>query len=229
MAQTRPDDLVVEALRSLRTSLHFGMLDASTNTILFTSAAPGAGKSFTAVNLAAVAAQAGQKVCLVDADLRKGYLRRFFDREKGAAGLAEFLAREKTLDEVLIQGPIPGLSVITSGRFPPNPSELLMRPEFEALLNTLNDRFDLIIVDSPPALAVTDPVVIGRYTGATIVVARHLETMVGELEAVRRTFETAGCKLTGAILNGYKITEGSSYGGQYQYYNYRYSYKSDRN
>ena len=229
LAVVKPDDLVIEALRSLRTSLHFGMLDAKTNTILLTSAAPGAGKSFTAVNLAVVVAQAGQKVCLIDADLRKGYLRRYFDREKGAAGLAELLALEKTLDEVLIQGPIPALSVITSGRFPPNPSELLMRPEFEALLKTLNDRFDLIIVDSPPALAVTDPVVIGRYTGATLVVVRHLETMVGEVEAVRHAFETAGCKLTGAILNGYKVTEGSRYGGQYQYYNYRYSYKSDRN
>lgn len=229
LALSKPDDLVIEALRSLRTSLHFGMLDAKTNTILLTSAAPGAGKSFTAVNLAAVAAQAGQKVCLIDADLRKGYLRRYFNREKGTPGLAEFLAREKTLDEVLIKGPIPELSVITSGRFPPNPSELLMRTEFEQLLNTLNDRFDLIIVDSPPTLAVTDPVVIGRYTGATIVVARHLETMLGEVEAVRRTFETAGGKLTGAILNGYKLTEGSRYGGQYQYYNYRYSYKSDRN
>ena len=228
LAQSRPDDLVVEALRSLRTSLHFGMLDAKTNSILLTSAAPGAGKSFTAVNLAVVAAQAGQKVCLIDADLRKGYLRRYFNREKGTPGLAELLARERTLDEVLIQGPIPELSVITTGRFPPNPSELLMRAEFETLLATLNSRFDLIIVDSPPALAVTDPVVIGRYTGATIIVVRHLETMMGEVEAVRRAFETAGTKVTGAILNGYKASEGSRYGGQYHYYNYRYSYKSDR-
>lgn len=228
LALSKPDDLVIEALRSLRTSLHFGMLDAKTNTILLTSAAPGAGKSFTAVNLAAVAAQAGQRVCLVDADLRRGYLRRYFHREKGTPGLAELLAKEKTLEEVLIEGPIPNLSIITSGRFPPNPSELLMRAEFEALLTTLNQRFDLIIVDSPPALAVTDPVVIGRYTGATIMVARHLETLLGEVDAVRRIFETAGVKVTGAILNGYKVAEGERYGGQYHAYNYRYSYKSDR-
>jgi tyrosine-protein kinase Etk/Wzc len=226
-AMVRPDDVVIEALRSLRTSLHFGMLDAKTNTILLTSAAPGAGKSFTAVNLATVAAQAGQKVCLIDADMRKGYLRRFFGKEKGTPGLAELLAREKTLDEVLVQGPVEGLSAILSGRFPPNPSELLMRSEFEDLLKSLNDRFDLIIVDSPPVLAVTDPVVIGRYTGATIIVVRHMETMMGELDAVRRTFETSGVKVTGAILNGYKASEGSRYGGQYQYYNYRYAYKTD--
>lgn len=228
IALTKPDDLVVEALRSLRTSLHFGMLDAKTNTILLTSAAPAAGKSFTAINLATVAAQAGQKVCVIDADLRRGYLRRFLGKEKGTPGLAELLVKEKTLEEVILPGPVEGLYVITSGRFPPNPSELLMRADFEDLLQTLDKDFDLIIVDSPPALAVTDPVVIGRYTGATIVVARHLETMVGEIEAVRRTFETSGVKITGAILNGYKVAEGAKYGGQYQYYNYRYSYKSDR-
>jgi tyrosine-protein kinase Etk/Wzc len=229
LAVTKPDDLVVEALRSLRTSLHFGMLDAKTSTILLTSPAPEAGKSFTAVNLAVVAAQAGQKVCLVDADLRRGYLRRYFGKDKDTPGLAEVLARRKTLDEVLVEGPVEGLSALLTGRYPPNPSELLMRPEFEALLKELDARFDLVIIDSPPALAVTDPVVIGRYTGATILVARHMQTMLGEVEAVRRAFETAGGKLTGAILNGYRETEGSRYGGQYRYYNYRYSYRSGKN
>lgn len=228
LALEKPDDLVIEALRSLRTSLHFGMLDAKTNSVLFTSAAPGAGKSFTAVNLATVAAQSGQKVCLIDADLRKGYLRRYFGKEKATPGLAEFLAKEKTLDEVLIKGPVEGLSVIVSGRFPPNPSELLMRAEFESLLDTLNGRFDLILIDSPPTLAVTDPVVIARFAGTTILVARHLETMLGEVEAVRRIFETAGAKIAGAVLNGYKASEGSKYGGQYHYYNYRYAYKTDQ-
>lgn len=227
LALLRPDDVVVEALRSLRTSLHFGMIDAKTNTVLFTSAAPNAGKSFTAMNLAVVAAQAGQRVCLVDADMRKGHLNRFVGYEKGAPGLAEFLAHEKLLEEVLLPGPVVGLSMILSGRYPPNPSELLMRAEFGALLGTLNDRFDLIIIDSPPALAVTDPVVIGRFTGATILVARHMETMLGEIEAVRRAFESVGSKVTGAILNGYKASDVSKYGNPYQSYNYRYSYKNE--
>lgn len=229
LAATKPDDIVVEAMRSLRTSLHFGMLDARTNTVLFTSAAPEAGKTFTTVNLATVAAQAGQRVCLIDADMRKGYVYRYFGKPKGTPGLAEFLAKEKTLDEVLIPGSVEGLTVILSGRYPPNPSELLMRSEFEAMLAELNTRFDLVIIDSPPTLAVTDPVVISRYVGATILVTRHLTTMMGEVEAVRRVFETAGSKITGAILNGYKATEGSKYGGRYHYYNYRYSYKSGRN
>ncbi len=228
LAQVKPDDVVVEALRALRTSLHFGMLDAKAKSLLLTSAAPGAGKSFTAVNLATVAAQAGQKVCLLDADLRRGYQRRFFSKPKGTPGLAEVIAREKTLDEVLVQGAMPGLQAVLTGRYPPNPSELLMRAEFEALLAELDSRFDLVIIDAPPVLAVTDPVIISRYTGATILVVRHMETMMGEIEAVRRTFETAGTKLTGAILNGFKAEAGSAYGRQYYYYNYRYSYKSDR-
>lgn len=230
LALSDPDDLVTEALRSLRTSLHFGMLDAKNNSLLLTSAAPGAGKSFTAVNFAVIAAQGGQKVCLIDADLRRGYLRRYFGKPRNNPGLSELLAGEKTLDEVMFHGPVAEgmLSVITAGRFPPNPSELLMRAEFTKLLDELNERFDLVIIDSPPTLAVTDPVVIGRLSGATILVARHLETMPGEIQAVQHSFESAGVRVTGAILNGYKVSEGSKYGGQNYYYNYRYTYKSDQ-
>lgn len=227
-ALANPDDPVVEALRSLRTSLHFGMLDAATKTLLVTSAAPGAGKTFTSVNFAVVAAQAGQRVCLIDADLRKGYLRRYFGKDKASPGLSELLAGEKTLHEVMFEGPVEGLRVLTSGRFPPNPSELLMRAEFEGLLKALSEAFDLVIIDSPPALAVTDPVVIGRFTGARIIVARHMETMAGEIEVVKRAFETTGSKITGAILNCFRVEEGARYGAGYHYYNYRYDYKSDR-
>ncbi|WP_035841438.1 polysaccharide biosynthesis tyrosine autokinase, partial [Allgaiera indica] len=226
LALSQPDDVAVEALRSLRTSLHFGMLDAATKTVMLTSAAPAAGKSFTAINLAVVAAQSGQKVCIIDADLRRGYLRRFLGRSKDTPGLSDYLAREKTLDEVMIDGPVEGLSVILTGRFPPNPSELLMRAEFQTLLTDLDARFDLVLIDTAPVLAVTDPVVIGRYTGARIVVARHMQTMAPELDAVRRAFEHAGSKLTGAILNGYKLSEAAKDGTQYAYYNYRYAYKS---
>jgi tyrosine-protein kinase Etk/Wzc len=225
LAIAKPNDLVVEALRSLRTSLHFGMLDAKTNSVLLTSAAPGAGKSFNAVNLAVVTAQAGQRVCLIDADMRRGYLRRYFGVERNTPGLAEVLAGERAAEEVMISGPVDGMSVLTSGRFPPNPSELLMRSSFTELVESLNERFDLIIIDGPPALAVTDPVIMSRSVGATIVVVRHLETALGEVGAVRRAMETSGSKLAGAILNGYRDM-GRGYGSDY-YYNYRYTYQTD--
>ncbi|OWY05099.1 MULTISPECIES: polysaccharide biosynthesis tyrosine autokinase [Thioclava] len=222
------DAVTTEALRSLRTSLHFGLLDAQTNSIQVTSAAPGVGKTFLSINLAVVAAQAGQRVCLIDADMRKGYLARFLHLPKTVEGLSDYLGHEKALEEVMRDGPVEGLKVITSGRYPPNPSELLMRAEFGTMLRQLDSEFDLIIVDAPPALAVTDPVVIGRSVGASIVIARHLETMQGAVRAVQASFEAAGTSITGAVLNGFKAEAAERYGGHYQYhYNYRYSYKSD--
>lgn len=225
LAITDPTDLVVEAFRSLRTSLHFGMLDASTRSLAITSSAPGAGKSFTSVNLAVVTAQAGQTVCLIDADMRRGQLRKYFDVAKNTPGLAEYLAGEVSLDEVLIEGPLPGLHFLPSGQFPPNPADLLMRKALPELVETLNTRFDLSIFDCTPVLAVTDPVVISRSVGASIAVVRFAATPIGEVHAMHKAYENAGLKLNGAILNGYDPQQAK---GQYGYsygYNYRYEYK----
>ena len=214
-----PTDLAVEGFRSLRTSLHFGMLDAKTRSVAITSTAPGAGKSFTAVNLAAVAAQSGQTVCLIDADLR----RRYFQMEKNRPGLADYLGGQATLDEVMVQGPVEGLTFISTGRFPPNPSELLLRSNFAELIDLLDKRFDLTLLDCPPVLAVTDPVIIGRLTGAIIGIIRHDVTPMGEIAAMQRTLETSGVRLAGAVLNGFdprKVKAGS------QNYSYRYDYKA---
>ena len=227
LAITQPEEIAVEALRSLRTALHFGMLDAATKSVQLTSAAPEAGKSFTSVNLAVVAAQAGQKVCLIDADLRRGYMRRYFGLVEKVPGLSEYLSHSHTLDQVLRKGPVEGLDFIASGHFPPNPSELLMRQDFQDLLIQLNESYDLIVVDSPPTLAVTDPVVIGRYVGATLVVVRHLETSINEVEAVMQAFRMSGAKITGAVMNGYRPELGARHGGRQQSYSYRYSYKSE--
>jgi len=222
VAITDPGNIAVEAFRSLRTSLHFGMLDAPTNALVIISPAPGAGKSFTAANLAVVMAQGGQRVCLIDADLRRGQLRKFFGKPKNTPGLAEYLGEEKTLDEVLLDGPVAGLSFISSGRYPPNPTDLLLRSRMHELLALLAPRFDMVILDAPPVLAVTDPVVLGRIAGAILLVARFDSTQIAEIEATRRTLETAGLKITGAVLNGYDPRKAgtSRYG-----YSYRYDYK----
>ncbi len=225
LALEHPDDVVVEALRSLRTSLHFGLLDAKTNSVLMTSAAPGAGKSFSSVNLAVISAQAGQRVCLIDADLSRGYLRRFFGVERNRKGLAEFLAGHATLEEIIMPGPVEGLSFITTGQMPPNPSELLMRPAFGELLRQLDARCDLTLLDAPPTLAVTDPVIMARRAGATIMVVRHAQTTPEEIEAVRKSFEHGGARLAGAVLNGYRAQPGEYRRGSY-HYNTRYSYRS---
>lgn len=224
LAITHPTDLVVEALRSLRTSLHFGMIDAKSQSLLITSTSPEAGKSFTSVNLAAVMAQSGKRVVVVDADLRRGTLRRYFDTPRGSRGLSEVLSREAKLAEVVRSGPIENLFYVTAGNYPPNPSELLMRAEFEEMIKELSTDYDFVIVDAPPVLAVTDPVILSKYVGATMMVVRHKTTTAPELEAATRAFENGGSKFTGAILNGYRA-EASNRGGYYYYYNKRYSYE----
>lgn len=226
LAIEHPTDLVVEALRSLRTSLHFGLLDAKTRSILITSAAPEAGKSFTAANLAVVSAQAGQRVCLIDGDLRRGYLRKYFGIARHAKGLADYLAGDAALSEALYPGPVAGLSVMPTGRLPPNPSELIMRQSFSDMLVELDKDFDLILIDAPPTLAVTDPVIMGRSVGATVMVVRHRKTALGEVEAVMQTFATSGGRIAGAVLNGV-IADSLSYGNKYYYYNRRYAYKGN--
>ncbi|WP_279391869.1 GNVR domain-containing protein, partial [Shimia aestuarii] len=114
LAVTSPVDLAVEAFRSLRTSLHFGMLDAQSKSVLITSAAPEAGKSFTSVNLAVVAAQSGKKVCLIDADLRRGQLRKYFNLKKDTVGLADYLSDKRPLEGVVQPTDIEGLEFIPS-------------------------------------------------------------------------------------------------------------------
>lgn len=224
LALSDPGHLAVEGFRSLRTSLHFAMMDSRMNSVALTSPAPGVGKSFTAVNLAVVAAQAGQRVCLVDADIRRGYLRRYFDIPKNQPGLAEYLAGDAKLDKILNPGPIPKLSVITTGHYPPNPSELLMSSNLQDLMAQLDSRFDLIIVDTPPALAVTDPVIVGRQVGAIIAVARFDQTPLREIDAMNRLLRSSGVSIAGAVLNGFDPTRAKTSTGYA--YSYRYEYKS---
>lgn len=223
LALDQPDDLAVEAFRSLRTSLHFGMLDAASPTLTITSAHPKAGKSFLATNLAVVAAQAGQRVCLIDADMRRGHLWRYFNLQRNQPGVAEVLAGDRTIEDLMLPGPVAGLFVLPSGRYPPNPSELLMRVQLRQMLDWCAENFDLTLVDAPPALAVTDPVILSRSTGATILVVRHDVTAPGEIEASIKTFGAAGLRLSGAVFNGFDPRKA---GGGYGYgYGYRYEYK----
>ena len=221
-ALTHPTDLAIEGLRSLRTGLYFGMLDAPTRTVAITSTAPGAGKSFMAANFAVVTAQAGQKVCLIDADMRRGRLRHMFDVPRDTPGLANILAGEARLDDVLRETEVPGMLFLPPGKFPPNPAELLMRPVLGELMRELDDRFDLSIFDCPPVLAVTDPVIIGKAVGANLLVVRFDQTPEGEIMAARNVMEASGVSFKGAILNGYD--HAAAKGGQA--YSYRYEYKA---
>ncbi|NOR61297.1 MAG: polysaccharide biosynthesis tyrosine autokinase [Rhodobacteraceae bacterium] len=223
LAKTDPTNLSIEALRSLRTSLHFGMLNAKSSLLLFTSSRPGEGKSFLAVNLATVMAQAGQNVCLVDADIRRGYLRRYFGVPKTALGLTDVLAGDATLDEVIVIDPDTGLSFIPAGNYPPNPSELLMHENFATTCAALDARFEMTLMDAPPLLAVTDPVIIGKYAGMILLVVRHLFTQVGELNASLKALDNNDLKANGAVLNAYSPKASNKGTNDYSY---QYAYKN---
>ena len=223
LAKEEPTNMSVEALRSLRTSLHFGMLEAQKSILMVTSSRPGEGKSFLSVNLSVVMAQAGQNVCLVDVDIRRGYLRRFFGVEKGTQGLTDVLAGDALIQDVIQQDPDSGLYFVPAGKYPPNPSELLLHKNFAAVLDYLDSRFDLTILDTPPILAVTDPIIVGKYVGMTLLVTRHHVTNIGELKASLKAAETNGLKITGAVLNAYDAKKNTS---GYGNYSYQYEYKS---
>ncbi len=220
LAQKDPMDLSLESLRGLRTSLHFTMMDGRNNRVMLTGPSPGVGKSFVSVNLGAISAMAGKKVLIIDADLRKGNLHHAFG-QASAGGLVEFLSGELTLEDIIKPTGIPHYDVITRGVSASNPSELLMRPGFEHALEDLSEMYDMIIVDTPPVLAVTDACVAGKHCGTTLMVTRFDKSTAREIQLAKKRLEGSGLEIQGAILNGVKISSrGSS--GYYGYGTYKY-------
>ncbi|MFA0998200.1 MULTISPECIES: polysaccharide biosynthesis tyrosine autokinase [Pseudomonas syringae group] len=196
-----PSELAIESLRSLRTSLHFAMLEARNNVLMISSPTPGAGKSFVSSNLAAIIAQTGKRVLLIDADMRKGYLHRLFSLQP-KHGLSDTLAARLRCTEVINQTRIRHLDFISCGFAAPNPSELLMHDNFHKMLAELSPLYDLILVDTPPILAVTDATLVGRQAGTCLLVARFGMTTVKEIEACKRRLGQNGILIKGAIFNG---------------------------
>jgi tyrosine-protein kinase Etk/Wzc len=145
-----PEDDAVESLRSLRTTLHFALLDAQQNSLLITGSSPGLGKSFISKNLGAVLAQLGKRVVIIDADMRRGHINKEFGLPR-AMGVSEFVTGQATLENIIKPTSVPNLYVVTTGQIPPNPSELLMHSRFEELLKQLSEQFDNLIVDAPPS------------------------------------------------------------------------------
>ncbi|MCA0776865.1 polysaccharide biosynthesis tyrosine autokinase [Vibrio vulnificus] len=219
LAESNPADLSIEALRGLRTSLHFAMMEAKNNVLMISGPAPGIGKSFVSTNFAAVAAKTGQKVLLIDADMRKGYLQQCFGLN-WENGLSDLLSGKVTREVAVQSAKVENLDIITRGQVPPNPSELLMHPRFKELVDWASENYDLVIIDTPPVLAVTDPSIVGAIAGTTLMVARFGQNTVKEIDVARGRFEQAGIEVKGVILNAIEKKASSSYG--YGYYNYSY-------
>ena len=217
------DDIAVESIRSIRTTIHFSLTEAKNNIIAISGPAPEVGKSFIAANLGAILAQGGKKVLVMDGDMRRGYLHKYFNQDT-APGLSELLLGTHTLEQVIKADSYEGLYFISRGKNPSNPAELLSSQKFQALLSELSAQFDHILIDTPPALAVTDGVIIAQSAGVNLLVVRHAKTQMKELELTINRFEQAKVKVNGVILND--VQRGSGGYGYGYGYNYNYHYKA---
>lgn len=223
LAVKNSDDITIESLRSMRTAIHFALSSAKNNIIMISGPAPELGKSFISTNLATILAQSDKRVLIIDADLRRGYLHKYFNLDT-QPGLTELLNGQQSLDTVIRPTEVPGLSVISRGKSPANPSELLSSNQFKNLLEQMSEKFDHVIIDTPPVLAVTDGIIISQYTGVNLVIARYAKTQMKELELTLNRFEQAGVKVNGFILNDIqRSSAGYGYG-----YNYAYAYKANK-
>lgn len=215
-------DIAIESLRSMRTAIHFALMNANNNVIAISGPAPEIGKSFITTNLATILAQGGKRVLVIDGDMRRGYLHKYFNADV-KPGLAELLNRQNTYEEIVQNSAVENLFFVTRGKSPVNPSELLSTDQFKAFLDQASTSFDHILIDTPPVLAVTDGIIIAQYAGVNLLVARHGKTQIKELEITVNRFEQANVKVNGVILNDVQKGSAGSYG-----YNYAYAYTASK-
>lgn len=196
---------------------------------MITSTAPNDGKSFISFNLAMVMAQGGSRILLIDGDMRKGILRRQFGLSRNHPGLSDYLAKTAAWEDVVIHSPERSLDFIPTGAYPPNPSDLLASSAFDELIKATANHYDLVIVDAPPVLAVSDPGVIGQHIGMTLMVVQHLVTTKPEIQAAQKTLAGVGVRVGGVVLNQFDTARSryGQYGTKYGYYYGGYSYKYD--
>lgn len=203
LALDEPCDLAVEAIRSLRTSVHLATLEADSNVLMLSGVGAGVGTTFVCANLALVVAKAGRRVLLLDADLRKGTLHHVMG--DGAGGLSDVLRGRVRLDAAVQHTPVEGLDFLARGRMAPDPCDLLARPGWVVALDALSTRYDLVVIDTPPILTHADAALIGRHAGTRLLVARFGTNRAPELELARQRFAHEGIAIRGAIFNAIRM------------------------
>lgn len=196
LAVGNPADLAIEAVRSLRTSLHFAMLESKNNVLMICGASPNIGKTFVSINLAAVIAQAGQRVLVIDADMRKGYSHSLLNTG-WQNGLSDILSQQVSKESSVRKTEVENLDFIPRGTIPPNPSELLMGVRFKELIEWAEKNYDIVMIDTPPILAVTDAAIIGHNVGTSLMIARFGVNTVKEMEVSIRRFNQNGIDIKG--------------------------------
>ena len=219
LAQNLPTDPAVEAIRALRTSVYFTLMDAKNNVLMVSGATSSVGKSFVSTNLAVVMAQSAKKVLLVDSDMRKGYVHEMLHQPIGS-GLSDVLSGAMSFNEAIRTTEIEGLDFVSRGDVPVNPAELLMKANLETLLAEVSGRYDYVILDAPPIMAVTDAAILGQQAGTTIIVARYGLTTEQDIENCVVRFANSNVVVKGAILNGVEKSANNYYA--YEAYNSYY-------
>ncbi|MEX9975606.1 polysaccharide biosynthesis tyrosine autokinase [Providencia sp. Me1] len=215
LAIENPADTAVEAIRSLRTSVYFSVMNQGNNLVMVTSASPGVGKSFVTSNMAVVLANAGKKVLLIDTDLRKGRLHKAFGLNN-KAGLSEYLSQQNIESPTIHANVIENLDVICRGKNVTHSSELLMGERFKQLLDKVKNQYDIVVIDTAPILAITDSAIIGKYVGTSLLIAFYGVNTVKDVDLSLKRFKQNDIEITGVILNGIDARSDD--------YNYHYEY-----
>lgn len=221
IAETAPKSPAAEAYRTLRTNIQFAGLDRPCRTIVITSATPSEGKTTTAANFGVVCAQAGSRVCIVDADLRKPSLHRVFGMDN-QRGLTTALLEGKTLSDVAVPTRVPGLSVVVSGPLPPNHAELAASQRMHDILETATRDFDLVICDSPPVLSVSDAVALSAQCDGVILVVRLGGVATAAVRRAAEQIDAVKGRILGVLLNRVNMRRDRYYAEYHSYYHAYY-------
>ena len=220
LATIAPTDPAIESLRSLRTALQFAMIEAKNNIVLLTGPTPSVGKSFTSVNFAAVLGSAEKRVLLIDADMRKGYINQYFGLNR-KFGLSELIAKKLDYSDAIHKNVLPNVDLITTGVLPPNPAELLLSASAKEILEKLSADYDLVLLDTPPILAVSDALALAPTVGTVFLLTRAEVSTIREIDETTKRLHQAGATLNGVIFNDMP-NKSRRYGASYDY-SYSYS------
>ncbi|SDM56199.1 MULTISPECIES: CpsD/CapB family tyrosine-protein kinase [Bacillaceae] len=210
ITKMNPRSPISEQYRTIRTNLQFAAVDEELKTMMVTSSGPSEGKSSTVANMAIVFAQQGKSVLLIDGDMRKPTLHYTF-RMDNRFGLSNVLVGEKSLGESVVQSDVPNLDLLSCGPIPPNPSELLGSKAMERMLEEASGRYDLVIFDTPPVLAVTDAQILANLCDGALMVVRSKQTEYEAAQKAKELLQPAKAKLLGVVLNDLEQKKGHYY------------------